>query len=86
MIDVEEDHIDDSCNTKKIVITNSHDLHKVEHLTGPDIKVIELTHPLYPKNSGEEYRDDDEDGDGDDDDEYEDSDSESISSDLDGPH
>ena len=49
-VDVEEDHIDDSCNTKKIVITNSHDLHKVEHLTGPDIKVIELTHPLYPSN------------------------------------
>jgi hypothetical protein len=57
-VDVEEDHVDDSCNTKKIVITNSHDLHKVEHLTGPDIKVIELTHPLYPSNENVDNGDD----------------------------
>ena len=72
--------------TRKILFTGNNESHVVEHLDGPDVKVIELTHPLYPKNSGEEYRDDDEDGDGDDDDEDEDSDSESISSDLDGPH
>jgi hypothetical protein len=55
--DIEEDHDHDSSNTKKIVITNNHDSHKVEHLTGPDIKVIELTHPLYPSNENVENGD-----------------------------
>jgi hypothetical protein len=78
--DVEEDHVDDSCNTKKIVITNSHDSHKVEHLTGPDIKVIELTHPLYPSNENVDNDEDDEDNnDNDECDDEDDSKSESES-------
>jgi len=72
--------------TRKILFTGNNDSHVVEHLDGPDVKVIELTHPLYPKNSGEEYRDEDDDDDEEDGDEDEDSDSESVSSDLDGPH
>jgi len=83
----EEQEVCDN-TTRKILFTGNNDSHVVEHLDGPDIKVIELTHPLYTKNGGEEYRDDD--GDDIDEDEYEDededSDSESISSDLDGPH
>ena len=62
--DIEEDHDHDhdSSNTKKIVITNNHDSHKVEHLTGPDIKVIELTHPLYPSNeNGDNYTEENDD-------------------------
>ena len=85
----EEQEVSDN-TTRKILFTGNNDSHVVEHLDGPDIKVIELTHPLYTKNGGEEYRDDgdedDVDEDEDDDDEDEDSDSESISSDLDGPH
>jgi hypothetical protein len=72
--------------TRKILFTGNNDPHIVEHLDGPDVKVIELTHPLYPKNGGEEYRDDDGDEDDVDEDEDEDSDSESVSSELDGPH
>lgn len=49
----ENGNVDDSCNTKKILL-NNHDSHKIEHLTGPDIKVIELTTPLYPNNEPEE--------------------------------
>jgi len=87
--------------TRKIVFNGGNDSHVVEHLDGPDVKVIELTHPLYPKNENE-VRNGDGDGDGDGDDadeddeadneseddadEDEDSDSESISSELDGPH
>ena len=78
----EEQEVSDN-TTRKILFTGNNDSRVVEHLDGPDVKVIELTHPLYPKNGGEEYRDDDDEDDGDDD---EDSDSESISSDLDGPH
>ena len=84
----EEQEVSDN-TTRKILFTGNNDSHVVEHLDGPDIKVIELTHPLYTKNGGEEYRDDDgdeDDEDEDEDDEDEDSDSESISSDLDGPH
>ena len=81
----EEQEVCDN-TTRKILFTGNNDSHVVEHLDGPDVKVIELTHPLYPKNSGEEYRDDDDDDDEEDGDEDEDSDSESISSDLDGPH
>jgi len=83
----EEQEVCDN-TTRKILFTGNNDSHVVEHLDGPDIKVIELTHPLYTKNGGEEYRDDDGDDVDEDEDEYEDedSDSESISSDLDGPH
>jgi len=80
-------------NKRKILFTGSNDSHLVEHLDGPDVKVIELTHPLYPKNNSEEYNnkgagdddDADDDADEDEDDDDEDSDSESLS-DLDGPH
>jgi len=84
---VEEQEVCDN-TTRKILFTGNNDSHVVEHLDGPDIKVIELTHPLYTKNGGEEYRDDDGDDvdEDEDEDEDEDSDSESISSDLDGPH
>jgi len=66
--DIDENgNLRDNNNTKKIVITNNHDSHKVEHLTGPDIKVIELTHPLYPNNETvedkTEYNEDDDDDD-----------------------
>jgi hypothetical protein len=81
----EEQEVCDN-TTRKILFTGNNDSHVVEHLDGPDIKVIELTHPLYPKNGGEEYRDDDGDEDDEDEDEEEDSDSESVSSHLDGPH
>ena len=81
----EEQEVCDN-TTRKILFTGNNDSHVVEHLDGPDVKVIELTHPLYPKNSGEEYRDEDDDDDEEDGDEDEDSDSESVSSDLDGPH
>ena len=98
--DDESDHgeepVDDVANngTRKIVFNGGNDSHVVEHLDGPDVKVIELTHPLYPKNENEvmnrdEDNSDDEseyDADENDADENEDSDSESISSELDGPH
>jgi hypothetical protein len=96
-----EEPVEDVANngTRKIVFNGGNDCHVVEHLDGPDVKVIELTHPLYPKNENE-VRNGDGDGDGDDADEDdeadneseddadedEDSDSESISSELDGPH
>jgi hypothetical protein len=61
----ENSNVHNNNNTKKIVITNNHDSHKVEHLTGSDIKVIELTHPLYPNNETvedkTEYNEDDDD-------------------------
>ena len=87
---VEEQEVSDN-TTRKILFTGNNESHVVEHLDGPDVKVIELTHPLYPKNSGEEYNgeDDGDDGEEDEDDDVEDeedSDSESLSSDLDGPH
>ena len=57
--DDESDHgeepVDDVANngTRKIVFNGGNDSHVVEHLDGPDVKVIELTHPLYPKNENE---------------------------------
>jgi hypothetical protein len=91
--DQEHEVIDN--NTRKILFTGSNDSHIVEHLDGPDVKVIELTHPLYAKNTNEEYNNkqggdgddndnNDDEADEDDADDDEDSDSESISSDLDG--
>jgi hypothetical protein len=80
-------------DTKKIVFNGGNDCHVIEHLDGPDVKVIELTHPLYPKNGSEEYNDevmneddDEADDDEDDVDEDEDSDSESLPSDMDIQH
>ena len=91
---IEEHEVNDN-TTRKILFTGNNESHIVEHLDGPDVKVIELTNPLYPKNSSEGYNnkdngedeseEEDEDDDVEDDD-VEDSDSESLSSDLDGPH
>jgi len=79
--------------TRKIVFNGGNDCHIVEHLDGPDVKVIELTHPLYPKNdneimNGDEADDDDDEADDEEDDadEDEDSDSESLPSDMDIQH
>ena len=90
-----EEPVEDVANngTRKIVFNGGNDCHVVEHLDGPDVKVIELTHPLYPKNENEVmngHEDDDEDDEADDDeddvDEDEDSDSESLPSDMDIQH
>jgi hypothetical protein len=89
-----EEPVEDVANngTRKIVFNGGNDCHVVEHLDGPDVKVIELTHPLYPTNENEVRNgDDDEDDDADDDevdeaDEDEDSDSESLPSDMDIQH
>ena len=91
-----EEPVEDVANngTRKIVFNGGNDCHVVEHLDGPDVKVIELTHPLYPKNENEVmngHEDDDEDDDEADDDEDdvdedEDSDSESLQSDMDIQH
>jgi len=94
-----EEPIDDVANngTRKIVFNGGNDCHVVEHLDGPDVKVIELTHPLYPKNENEVMNGDGDDADEDDDaddeeeddaveDEDEDSDSESLPSDMDIHH
>ena len=61
--------------TKKIIFNNGGALdahaHPIEHLTGDDIKVIELTEPLYPVGAGSKHDNDnnisDDDGDDDDD-------------------
>ena len=78
----------DNNTTKKILFTGGNDSHSVEHLDGPDVKVIELRQPLYPTNDNKEYKNNNDDGedegdDDDDDDEDEDSDSESLSGDND---
>ena len=83
--------------TRKILFTDGNECRVVEHLNGPDVKVIELSHPLYSKNSNEEYTntdavngngnngdDEDDEDDGDEEDEEdEDSDSESLQSEHD---
>jgi len=88
-----EDVTDNS--TRKIVFNGGNDCHIIEHLDGPDVKVIELTHPLYPKNenevmNGHDDDDDDEDDTEDDGDAYADeeegSDNESMPSELDIEH
>jgi len=56
-------------DTKKIIIGGNIESQTIEHLTGPDIKVIELSHPLYPsQNVDNKDNDDNEDNDDDDDD------------------
>jgi hypothetical protein len=92
-----EEPVEDVANngTRKIVFNGGNDCHVVEHLDGPDVKVIELTHPLYPKNENEVRNGDGDDADEDDEadneseddaDEDEDSDSESLPSDMDIQH
>jgi hypothetical protein len=78
----------DNNTTKKILFTGGNDSHPVEHLDGPDVKVIELRHPLYPTNENKEYKNNDDDGEDEEDDdedeeEDEDSESESLSGDND---
>jgi len=82
--------------TKKILFTGNHDSHLVEHLEGPDVKIIELSHPLYSKNENDNemynknanHDEEDEDQDQDDDecssDNDSESDSESVTSDMEG--
>jgi hypothetical protein len=86
----ENSNVHNNNNTKKIVITNNHDSHKVEHLTGSDIKVIELTHPLYPNNETvedkTEYNEDDDDDDECQDESESESDSESSAENEDESH
>ena len=79
--------------TKKILFTGNHESHLVEHLEGPDVKIIELSHPLYSKNDNEMYNkntndDEDEDASSSNNDSDNDSegDSESVTSEMDGPH
>lgn len=66
----EEDH-----STKKIIIGGTIESQTIEHLTGPDIKVIELSHPLYPsQNVDNEHNEDNDDDDDDDEDDADDDD------------
>ena len=65
----------DSYNTKKIIIGGNVESQMIEHLTGPDVKVIELSHPLYPSHDNGEDDNNDEDDDEDDDDDDDDEDS-----------
>ena len=92
--DSDGDEIDEGSdsNKRKILFTNG-ESQNVEHLEGPDVKVIELTHPLYSNNSNgsgnnncendcdndDDDDDDDDDNDGDDDDDDDDDDKESDS-------
>jgi hypothetical protein len=63
----------DSHNTKKIIIGGNVESQMIEHLTGPDVKVIELSHPLYPSHdNGEDDNNDNNDEDDDDDDDDDD--------------
>lgn len=70
--DGECDHEEESQNTKKIIIGGNIESQTIEHLTGPDVKVIELSHPLYPSQNGN--NEDDEDDDDVDDDDVDDDD------------
>ena len=79
--------------TKKILFMGNHESHLVEHLEGPDVKIIELSHPLYSKNDNNEMYnknttndDEDEDDDESSSDNDSEGDSESVTSDMDGPH
>jgi hypothetical protein len=78
--------------TKKIIFNNGGALdthaHTIEHLTGDDIKVIELTEPLYPvgadsKHDNNNVSDDDEqeDDDGDDNEDMSDDDNDNDNDD-----
>ena len=76
---------EESYNTKKIIIGGNIESQTIEHLTGPDVKVIELSHPLYPSHNenveenedqddSEQDNDDNDDDDDDDDDNDDDED------------
>jgi hypothetical protein len=68
---------EESYNTKRIIIGGNIESQTIEHLTGPDVKVIELSHPLYPshKEDGVDNEDEgDSEADNDDDDDDEDDD------------
>ena len=74
---------EESYNTKKIIIGGNIESQTIEHLTGPDVKVIELSHPLYPSHNenavddedeGNSEADNDDDDDDDDDDDNDDND------------
>jgi hypothetical protein len=94
--DIEGGNNNNNSTTKKILFTGNHDSHLVEHLEGPDVKIIELSHPLYSKNENDKDNEmynkntnhDDEDQDQDDDecssDNDSESDSESVTSDIEG--
>ena len=74
---------EESQSTKKIIIGGNIESQTIEHLSGPDIKVIELSHPLFPSQNGndevEELEDDDEDEDEDEQDDDEDTNDEDSS-------
>jgi hypothetical protein len=79
--------------TKKILFTGNHESHLVEHLEGPDVKIIELSHPLYSKNENDnemynknvnEDEDEDDDASSSNSDNDSESDSESVTSDIEG--
>lgn len=94
--DIQGGNNNNDSTTKKILFTGNHESHLVEHLEGPDVKIIELSHPLYSKNENDNEmynkntNHDDEDQDDNDDecssDNDSESDSESVTSDMDGPH
>jgi hypothetical protein len=74
---------EESYNTKKIIIGGNIESQTIEHLTGPDVKVIELSHPLYPSHNenvvdnedeGDSEADNDDDDDNDDEDDDDDND------------
>jgi len=54
---------EESHNTKKIIIGGNIESQTIEHLTGPDVKVIELSHPLYPSQNGNDEDDEDDEDD-----------------------
>ena len=94
--DIEGGNNNNNSTTKKILFTGNHESHLVEHLEGPDVKIIELSHPLYSKNENDNkntnHDDEDQEQDQDDNDDEcssdndSESDSESVTSDMDGPH
>lgn len=92
--DIQGGNNNNDSTTKKILFTGNHESHLVEHLEGPDVKIIELSHPLYSKNENDNKNanHDDEDQEQDDNDDEcssdndSESDSESVTSDMDGPH
>ena len=77
----EENHENHENTTKKIIFNNGGALdthaHAIEHLTGDDIKVIELTEPLYAVSAGSKH----DTNDVSDDDDNEDDDNEDMSDD-----
>ena len=75
--DSDGDDDEESHNTKKIIIGGNIESQTIEHLTGPDVKVIELSHPLYPSQNGNDEEDEDEDDDDVDDDDEDDEDDDS---------